>query len=291
VVLLCAILFHKRDLWIGFGIGALSFVILWGNQFSPARVRQIPVKNSAILTIMTYNVLGLHEYTQPIIDTIREEKPDVLFLQELNLSLAQALQEYLQEEYPYQVLHAADSVTGIGVISKYPIQEAGTLPGEFWVGDPVLLDMQWNGRTIHLVNFHMFPSSQIKAPEVVSWHLSIREHQATTLNQYARQAGGPVIIGGDANTTPLNDAYKNLAADMTDAWRSAGFGLGHTFPGSDIPGSSRPRLGSWFVPPWLARIDYIFSSQHWETVHARLARFDGVSDHRGVIATLRLIQH
>jgi hypothetical protein len=74
---------------------------------------------------------------------------------------------------------------------------------------------------------------------------------------------------------------------LHDAWREEGFGLGHTFPGSDIPGSSRPNFGSWYVPQWLARIDYIFYSTHWEALEARLARVDGVSDHRGVVAILR----
>jgi endonuclease/exonuclease/phosphatase (EEP) superfamily protein YafD len=39
---------------------------------------------------------------------------------------------------------------------------------------------------------------------------------------------------------------------------------------------------------WLVRIDYIFHSPHWKTLDARLAKFDGVSDHRGVVAVLAL---
>jgi len=41
-----------------------------------------------------------------------------------------------------------------------------------------------------------------------------------------------------------------------------------------------------YLPPWLTRIDYIFHSGDWETVTVRVAQFDGVSDHRGVMATL-----
>jgi endonuclease/exonuclease/phosphatase (EEP) superfamily protein YafD len=40
---------------------------------------------------------------------------------------------------------------------------------------------------------------------------------------------------------------------------------------------------------WLVRIDYIFHSPHWITLDARLAKFDGVSDHRGVVAVLALV--
>jgi endonuclease/exonuclease/phosphatase (EEP) superfamily protein YafD len=36
------------------------------------------------------------------------------------------------------------------------------------------------------------------------------------------------------------------------------------------------------------RIDYIFHSSHWSTVDAHTAPFDGVSDHRGVVAELKL---
>jgi endonuclease/exonuclease/phosphatase (EEP) superfamily protein YafD len=99
---------------------------------------------------------------------------------------------------------------------------------------------------------------------------------------------GPVLVGGDANVTDLSEAYHVMTADLNDAWRETGYGFGHTFPGSSIPGSSRPRVAGYPVPKWLARIDYVLYSDHWVGLASRVARFDGVSDHRGVLTELSL---
>jgi len=95
-----------------------------------------------------------------------------------------------------------------------------------------------------------------------------------------------VIVGGDTNVAPLSNAYKIFTSDLSDSWREAGFGLGHSFPGSSIPGSSRPKILGIPVPKWLVRIDYIFHSNDWRAVSARMAQFDGVSDHRGIVVML-----
>jgi endonuclease/exonuclease/phosphatase (EEP) superfamily protein YafD len=39
---------------------------------------------------------------------------------------------------------------------------------------------------------------------------------------------------------------------------------------------------------WLLRIDYIFHSRDWRTHWARIGPWDGVSDHRPVLARLVL---
>jgi endonuclease/exonuclease/phosphatase (EEP) superfamily protein YafD len=147
--------------------------------------------------------------------------------------------------------------------------------------------MEWDGQTVILVNIHMVPTTQLAAATVVEPSIRLREAEAEVLVELARRAR-PVIIAGDANSAPLNESYKILARELRDSWREAGFGLGHTFPGSTIPGSDRPRLGRWYVPPWLARIDYVFHSPDWVTLGARLARVDSVSDHRAVVAVLKL---
>ena len=75
---------------------------------------------------------------------------------------------------------------------------------------------------------------------------------------------------------------------MHDAWREAGWGFGHTFPGEPTPerGGSRPVLLGVPVPTWLVRIDYIFHSDALVTIAARVGPGDGDSDHRPVVATL-----
>ena len=114
----------------------------------------------------------------------------------------------------------------------------------------------------------------------------IREAEATLLAELADRSDS-VIMAGDANMNSLSDAYQIVTAELEDSFRQAGFGLGHTFPGSDIPESDRPQVAGWHVPTWLARIDYIFNSADWVTISAHTARIDGVSDHRGMVSVLQ----
>lgn len=285
VVLGVAWLCRRVSLWVGFAIGALAFAWFWGGLYLPRLY--VPATSGPALTVMTYNVLAWHRYTEPIIATIHAEDPDIVLLQELNTDLAETLGRELGQAYPYQVLEPADNPTGIGVISKHPIQLTGERLPLRWIGGPQVLELQWNGRRVTLVNFHLVPTTGISPRDQVEDSLRLRESQARLLADLAGRSG-LAILGGDANTSPRMAAYRILADQLGDAWQEAGFGLGHTFPGSAIPESDRPKIGNYYVPQWLARIDYVFHSDEWVTISARTAQIDGVSDHRGVVAMLKL---
>lgn len=286
-VLLSALFYRSIGLLLGFGTALLVFLWLWGSLFSPLHLEgiQTPKTHQGELTIMTYNVLAWHDKTAQVLTNIQAENPDVVFLQELNTELARTLQSNFTEIYPYQALDPVDNPTGMGVISKYPVHPTGDTLPDHWIGGPMILALDWNGQTVMLVNFHMYPTFGAAPPSVISDQFRLRETQAKKLVGFARKSGS-VIMAGDANAAPLNEAYKIINSELRDAWSESGFGLGHTFPGNPDQESNWPRIGPLYLPPWLTRIDYIFHSMDWETVTARVAQFDGVSDHRGVVATL-----
>jgi endonuclease/exonuclease/phosphatase (EEP) superfamily protein YafD len=283
LVLIVAIICKSRWLGIGFIVGGLAFLWFWGDLFLP-RLNQ-NTSTGPTLTVMTYNVLAWHNHYDAILETIRAENPDILLLQELNNGLASVLQNELGVDYPYQVLEPVDNPEGIGVISKFPIHKSEIVLPQLWAGGPQLLDLEWNGEEIMLVNIHMTPTTGILPLDEVEESIRSREREAHLLADLASQSES-VIMGGDANTSSLSDAYQIITTEVSDSFRAAGFGLGHTFPGSTIPESDRPHIGRLFVPPWMMRIDYIFHSDDWSTLSARTARFDGVSDHRGVIVEI-----
>ncbi len=210
-----------------------------------------------------------------------------MFIQELNPSLAAAISAELTQDYPHQVLDPHNGVNGMGVISKHPLRKTGQQLPLNWVGIPQILSLDWQGDEVTLVNFHMLPLRPAK-PDTISHIYRSREAQALVLADFSLGASAqtPLIVAGDVNATHLSDAYRTLTRVLIDSWQEAGFGFGHTFPGSDIPFSSRPRILGWPVPQWLVRIDYVFHSHHWVSIQARTAEFDGVSDHRGVVAEL-----
>lgn len=282
LVILGSVFLRRASLFSISCLAVAAFLWLWGGLFWPKPAPAHAV--NGLLAVMTFNVLGWQENPSPPIDVIRAEDADVVLMQELNPNLATALQRELRADYPYQVLDPQVGVTGMGAISKFPIHLTEERLPLNWVGTPQVLELDWNGRTTTLVNFHASPTTSLKM-EQIEQQTRYRVAEAQALVDLARRSG-PLIAAGDANDSPLGDAYRVVTKELDDAWIEAGFGLGHTAPGSDIPGSSHPHLGSWPLPKWLMRIDYIFYSSQWKAVAARTARFDGVSDHRGVVAYL-----
>jgi endonuclease/exonuclease/phosphatase (EEP) superfamily protein YafD len=207
VVLMTAWLCRRKSLWIGFAIGGLAFTWFWGALYLPRPY--IPPTSGPFLTVMTYNVLAWHPYTEPIIATIRAEDPDIVLLQELNTGLARTLRTELGQVYPYQVFEPADNPNGIGVISKHPIQPTGDRLPLRWIGGPQVLELQWNGQQVTLVNFHMTSTTGIGPREHVEESLRLRESQARLLADLADRSG-LAILAGDANTSPSMAAYQIL---------------------------------------------------------------------------------
>jgi endonuclease/exonuclease/phosphatase (EEP) superfamily protein YafD len=237
---------------------------------------------------MTFNVLGRAGDPYAVLDTIQAEAADLVFLQEITPDMAWLIEHDLAEAYPYQLLEPDMIWRGMGVISRYPLRATGVdLEGE-WTADPQVLEMEWMGQTITLVNMHTQPTSSLW-PGWVHSTFDQREADIAHLTDFIANLNGPVIVGGDANMTQLNTAYRVLTHQVRDVWRLAGSGLGHTFPGPVEAGQWATRVGHFLIPPWLVRIDYLFISDDWQPTAAWLAEFHGGSDHRGVVAELTLV--
>ncbi len=285
LVLFTALAVRRRSLWTGLAAAVLIFLWLWGGLFLP---RPAPARAAIpTLRVMTYNVLGMHGIPAPSLGVIRAVAADVVFIQELSPQVAAAINAEMADLYPYQVLDPGPGPIGMGLISKVPLVESlERLPLD-WVGRPQIYELDWAGETILLVNFHTY-STRPAPLAPLNNNFRLREAQAQALADLAARLDGPLIVAGDANASPLNDAYKIIDRQLDDAWAQAGFGFGHTFPGSDLEVSDRPRVFGIPLPQWLWRIDYVFASRHWQVSAAHLTPFDGYSDHRGVIAELVL---
>jgi len=258
------------------------FLFTFGNSLTPKQ-KSIPSSTDA-LRVMTYNMLVYNFDASAVADVIYEEGADIVFLQETSFAMADFLRWDMIDAYPYQTHSPSDIPSGLSVISKYPFEIIDYDLGDFWVGAPILLDVTWNGQTVHAVNFHLDPTSfeVIARPNRAYEVAETREEHARRLVEFLQTHPGPAILAGDVNDVSLNDPYILLVnAGLQDIWVEAGFGLGHTFPG-------HKKIGSVSVPEWLVRIDYIFVTPEWEVLSATLAGTDGASDHRAVTAALRL---
>src|SRR5690606_17366211 len=171
-----------------------------------------------------------------------------------------------------------------GVFSKVPLRVEQQRMGGTGRRNPqvVTLELPWGDTT--LVNVHnlSIPRTLPDWPSEITASLAQRQRVADAILTFSRQRSAPMIVVGDFNTTERSTAYETVSLALTDAWREAGYGFGHTFPGG--PRSPTPLGVS--VPPWLLRIDCVFRSAEIVATSADIGPWDGGSDHRPVLVTL-----
>ncbi|NJN66960.1 MAG: hypothetical protein HC884_09750 [Chloroflexaceae bacterium] len=291
VIGLVALLVRKRVVGVGLVLALALGLAFYGELFVP-RLPGGPAGGTT-LTVMTYNRLGFNLDTEGIAEAIHAAGADIIVLQELNPAVASVLQRDLAAAYPYQELDPRDGVVGMGTISRFPLQRIETSLGRSWVGRPQLLTMDFGGTPVTVLNFHASPPALASpfAPggqALMNQIVRRREQQAQVIADLAREHPGPFLAAGDLNAGDLSDAYAIITRELKDTWREAGWGFGHTFPGAAMHGSSRPIVAGFYVPMWLVRIDYVFHSDDWQALSARIGPWDGQSDHRPIIATLAL---
>ncbi|NLE77660.1 MAG: hypothetical protein GX605_13035 [Chloroflexi bacterium] len=274
---------RRPSLWLGVAVVAALGLVFFGRHLLPP-----PVSASAAgpsLTVLTANVLATHDETAPVLAALRASGADLIALQELNPTLAAALQRELADEYPYQFLAPKANFDGMGILSRYPLEPLHEEMGDWWVGDPQVVELDLDAFPVTVLNFHAIPPGDLLHPATRD---AARARQAGQIVALSQRRPGPYLALGDLNASERSGAYRLIAGSLTDVWREAGWGLGHTFPGGVTPGGSRPRLGGVYVPQWLIRIDYIFASPHWQPLRASIGPWDGLSDHRPVRAVLGL---
>jgi endonuclease/exonuclease/phosphatase (EEP) superfamily protein YafD len=284
-ILPLAIQLRRRAIWLAFAAASLLWLALYGWIFLPD-VANVRAEDGSV-TVMTYNAMGYNENVAPVIDVIRDSGADIVGIGELNHQVASALQQSASDIYPYQILYPSNAVEGNGVISRFPLVETGErLAADDWIGDPIILQANVNGAPVTVVQFHAVALWRSPGKLGLEWSLRTREAQARAVAEFVRSHEDPVIVLSDLNATDQNEAYRIITATLSDSWRESGRGLGHTFPGVNSRFSSRPVILGIPAPKWMIRIDYIFHNAHFRSESAWLGKWDGLSDHRPVIARL-----
>lgn len=284
LVLITALLTRRRGLALGFVIVLAIGLARFGGLFAP---NTTIAAGDRALTVMTYNILGFNRHPERVVAAIQASGADVVSMQELSPEVAAAIARDLRATYPYQILDPQPGVEGLGLISRYPLARTDDrLPGP-WIGTPIVAAIDLDGSAVTIVDAHPF-STNPGWPADMERTIRIREQQAAALAAFAETHAGPLVIALDFNATDQSAAYATITAVLRDAWREAGWGLGHTFPGAASEGSSRPRLLGVAVPMWLVRIDYVFHSPDLRAAAAWIGPWDGFSDHRPVVARLVL---
>jgi len=279
-ILLGAALLRRRTAWGIVLIPTLLFLSLFGaDLLPPLPIVYAYLADGPAVTVMTYNVLYTNTDAEPIAATVTDIAPDVIAFQELTPSLAQQLVEQVGARYPYRTpLHSVCHAE-VAIWSRFSLREEPVDQEILCRVRSGVLEIE--GRQVRLVAVHAWPYTGLDRASIEQSFQWRHDQTAWILSHFVSQPE-PIIVLGDLNSTPTHQVYQMFVAELNDAFREAGWGWGHTFPAS----------GGWArgipYPSRLVRIDHIFYSDDWLAEAAWVGAWDGASDHRPVIARLRM---
>lgn len=234
--------------------------------------------------IMSYNAGAGLARPEQLVAMLRSSGPDIVGLQELELSQSEAIEEGMCREYPYQV-HFPAGFEGKGLASRFPILEHEQI--ELYPGRPDLrcvLDL--SGASLTVIVAHSPPPISFSG----SGFDSRAKAQIEGLIHLARSSPRSIVLGDFNAISGQDNCTRMRAAGLVDSFQRAGSGRGFTLPRRfgqwrRLNGVGRMLRGFSLYP--FLRVDYI-----WHTPDLRCLRAwvgdDAGSDHLPVLAQLAL---
>jgi len=277
-----AFLSRRRGLQGSVVIACAACLGLFGPQMIPPAVQAHGGPRIRVATFNLHYDLAESKLAA-IIAAIRAQQTDVVALQELPPGAAAAIQQQLADSYPYQVLAPSIELTGMGLISRYPLVERQSQGAAL---QTALLRV--GGNSVTVINVSMTaPELKRRRLPGVRWVKYIRNYRTSkrsreiaTLLRTIERVQGPMVIAGDFNLSDREPDYDLLAARLHDSYRETNWGFGNTFPGSMDLGGVPISL------PFL-RIDYIWSAGGVVPAATQVA-CGSASDHCMVVAEMQI---
>lgn len=240
------------------------------------------------LRVMSYNIEYGHEGLDSVITVIRDQHPDIVGLQEVDVHWSQRsnfvdqaalLAKGAGMEYRFaRIYHIPDDDPskpprefGVAILSRYPItaftnheitrhstQDSTAAP----VPQPGLLDatIDVNGTKVRVFDVHL---DYRRDP-------SVRAHQVADMLRYIEPCNEPTLLFGDMNAPPNAPELQPLLQHLHDTWPASN-GAGATYP-AKAPES---------------KIDYVMTSDGFRVRKASVSEVFA-SDHRPMLVDLEL---
>jgi endonuclease/exonuclease/phosphatase (EEP) superfamily protein YafD len=259
-------------------IPTVLFLALFGELFLPRQIGVTPPADT--FKVLTHNLQADNPNQESAMRMIALSGADIVCLQELSGSAAEAITTQLKDTYPYQALIPDDDFAGVGVISRFPIKSADSFEaGHF--AQQLVIDVR--GREISLFNVHPQPpkiwtpgAGRVIPVAGRGVDVNTQSEQLNVIRERMGKTQGPAILVGDFNTTDQTRQYEMVKGNLVDSFRESGYGFGLTFP---APGRYLR------IPFALIRIDYLFHSSEL-TAFSCILGSQTASDHLPVLITL-----
>lgn len=228
-----------------------------------------PSPSSVAVRMMTVNMLyGLAD--PGAVARVAAQDADVLMVQELTPEAARGLSAAgIAKTFPYQAVDARPMSAGVGIYSRYPIQDSTRIAGYQLAMVNAQVRIPRVSHDVSLLTVHL------DAPwprPIVGWQKDIAKFPGTLDDVASEAADGTVIVGGDFNSTIDMSPFRALLTNgYDDAARQAGSGRNFTYPANER------------FPPVLG-IDHVLT-RNATAVSTATAELPG-TDHRALLATV-----
>jgi endonuclease/exonuclease/phosphatase (EEP) superfamily protein YafD len=258
-------------------VPAALLVLLVSWQLAPllGSGRAGPAPAGAEVRVLTVNAWLGGADAGAVAELVRSRGVDVLTVQELTPELVDRLHDSgLDADLPHSLVRAKPSARGIGIWSRWPLDEAGEVAGTGSI-TPRALVRPPSGAPFTVLTVH--PFAPMTTPAAEQWASDLRLIAGAARDAMADpRAPGRLVVAGDFNAgrdhAPFRDLLRGGLADAQDA----------------APG--RPRLGYTYpndrrYPP-LLRLDHVLADPRGFAVRSATTLDVPGSDHRAVLAVL-----
>jgi endonuclease/exonuclease/phosphatase (EEP) superfamily protein YafD len=226
------------------------------------------------LRLTTFNLFYRNEQGDRFFAFVRDERPDILILQEVNRFWRGALEE-LRSEYPYRSDESGTRRQSVVILSRRPLRDVGVIRASERHSDMLLnvnairavLDL--DGTSVEILAAHPPTPRSNRLWEARNDYLGNLSTEAL------RPSGRPLILAGDLNVSPWSPFNRRLLSEagLSDAARS------------NWPSATRTPY-EFGLPTWLGTpIDRILVSPRIAVTSFRVGPDIG-SDHLPVTADL-----
>lgn len=234
------------------------------------------------LSIMSYNLFFKNGNKNHSTEIMNRVKPDILVVQELTPSWATKLEKSLDTAYKYQRIKPMNGTHGMGIYSKYPLQNERILGNASNLPFAQVVDVNIRKKKIQIINTHLAsPAIAVENPEHFFKHYinnyRLRKDQIIRLNKLAAKSMSKLhgqFLAGDLNTLYAEPLFKMLKLKWVNAYCALDRWTKFNFPHS-----------SKICP--IMTLDYIMGRGSLKFLNTKVIK-GGSSDHLPVLTRVKL---
>lgn len=204
---------------------------------------------AAALLFLAYNVDFESTADEKSIALIQQSNADVVCLEEVTARFQRRFESRLGKIYPHRAFFPAQGTWGLAIASRLPLSQVVRFKQE----PHRMPALAARVAGLEVACLHLFPPGARRDKSkgflaTMQANAKLRAEQARGIAQRYAEATVPVILAGDLNEGPDDEASAVLrSAGFRDGCDAAGSACGATWPGDS---------SAW---PAIARIDHILA--------------------------------